>query len=145
MCMVRHPQLEPLASKFDARHGSPSADDGFSLLEMTIALFLMGLLLTLVAQSGVSMFERWNLTLTERRIRNQISVLSVQAFASRQAFTLDEAISGPIQVPNGWLVLSLEPVKYAESGVCSGGEIEIHSPKGRTWRYSLEPPYCRVG
>ncbi len=123
---------------------SPDKEAGFSLFEVTIALFLAALLLTLVAQSGVRMFDRWNTSITERDIRNQISALPAHAHAYRQTFTLTDALTEKISVPNDWQVTPIDQIIFAESGICSGGDIEIHSPKGRTWSYKLTAPHCIV-
>lgn len=119
-------------------------DAGFSLLEMTVALFLGALLLTLVAESGVSMLDRWQLSIAERNLRNQISALPLKAHASRRAFTLDQAIGSDVILPEGWAILADDEIFYADSGICSGGAVEIRSPQDRVWRYRLEAPFCRA-
>jgi len=120
------------------------AEAGFSLLEMTVALFLGALLLTLVAESGVSMLDRWQLSIAERNLRNQISALPLKAHASRRSFTLDEALGSDVTLPAGWTIVADDEIFYADSGICSGGVIEIRSPQDRVWRYTLEAPFCRA-
>ena len=120
------------------------ADSGFSLLEMTVALFLGAMLLTLVAESGVTMLDRWQLSLAERNIRNQVSALPLKAHASRRAFTFDEAIGSDIILPEGWTISAEDEIFYADTGICSGGVVEIRSPNDRVWRYSMEAPFCRA-
>lgn len=120
------------------------AEAGFSILEMTVALFLGALLLTLVAESGVSMLDRWQLSIAERNVRNQISALPLKAHASRRSFTLDEAVGSDITLPPGWTLIADDEIFYADSGICSGGAIEIRSPQDRVWRYTLEAPFCRA-
>lgn len=142
--MIQKLSIQLSTKRHFIRKHQMSTDAGFSLLEMTVALFLMGLLLTLVAQSGVSMFERWNLKLTERGIRNQISALPLQAHASRQSFSLDDALSGPVTVPTGWSVNTESPILYSDTGICSGGTLLIKAPNDREWVYRLSPPDCRV-
>ena len=119
-------------------------ESGFSLLEMTVALFLGAMLLTLVAESGVTMLDRWQLSLAERNIRNQVSALPLKAHASRRAFTLDDAIGADVILPEGWTISAEDEIFYADTGICSGGVVEIRSPNDRVWSYTMEPPFCRA-
>ncbi|WOR15364.1 prepilin-type N-terminal cleavage/methylation domain-containing protein [Hyphomonas sp. FCG-A18] len=117
---------------------------GFSLLEVTVALFLLGLMLTLVAQSGVRMVERWQMSSTERDIRNQINSLPLQAYASRQNLIIGADNQELLDLETDWQVSVGEPILFSQTGMCSSGELVIGAPRGRTWTYTISPPDCRL-
>ena len=115
---------------------------GMSLLEVVVTLFLVGILLMLMTQSGVRMFERWQSASTERDIRNQLNALPMQAFVARESQTFETAVQRYVELPVGWRVQAVEGLKYLPSGVCNGGQVSITSPRGQSWDYMVEPPRC---
>lgn len=115
-----------------------------SLLEVSVALFLVGIILMLMTQSGVRMFERWQVASTERDIRNQVNALPTRAFIERQVQPFATAVDRSVALPEGWRISASPGLTYLPSGVCSGGQVSITSPNGREWIYLVEPPSCHL-
>ncbi|MEO1015840.1 MAG: prepilin-type N-terminal cleavage/methylation domain-containing protein [Pseudomonadota bacterium] len=117
-------------------------EDGFSLLEIMVALALMALTLTLVSANAVQMLGRWQESSEFRDVRNRISGLRVRAYVAQQPFNLDPSSVGVLGLNEGWSVETDTPVRYLATGTCLGGALRITAPSGRSELIRLDPPDC---
>ncbi len=137
-----HEEKQTERGDVHTRNGRCSA--GFSLMEVMVALFLIGLVLTLAAQSSVSTFERWQESIDAKNIRNQISRIPVKAHASMRELNLSEQIENSVIIPDRWVVQAIKDTDYSRAGYCGEGSFYIRTPKGRTRSYEIYPPTCRA-
>lgn len=121
-----------------------SRDAGYTLLEVIVALGLLGLTLTLVAANGVQMLERWRENLAFREIQRQVRQLRFDAFYERRTIAWNLEDAAPLPLPTGWNAKSLGELRFLPSGVCVGGNFQIVAPSGRTQVFRLVPPNCDV-
>jgi len=113
-------------------------------MEVMIGLFLIGVILTLTAQSAVATFERWQQSIEVRKIRNQIDHLPVRAFSHMREFDLSQEISDTVETPEGWVVLTTKDTRYSVSGFCGQGAVTVETPTGRIYEFAISPPGCRA-
>lgn len=121
------------------RNGSEA---GYTLMEMLVALGLLGLTLTLVAGNGVQMLNRWTEQSEFRSVRRQIVQLRYDAYFQRQTLTWEP--NGPALIPlqQGWTAVVHTPLNFLPTGVCLGGTVHVRAPTGRTETVNLAAPDC---
>ncbi|MBM3535199.1 MAG: prepilin-type N-terminal cleavage/methylation domain-containing protein [Alphaproteobacteria bacterium] len=142
--------------------------DGFSLLELLLALVLLGLLVSLVLPRLDRLYLSFLFWLDQDRIEREIASLSGRAYLEGKALrlstwpppTLGSAqsthVSPPVSeptgasdeavrptLPEGWRVMVEPSILFRPDGVCSGGEAVIQAGD-IIRRLRLEPPRCRL-
>lgn len=127
---------------------------GFTLLEILVVLAIAGLLAGVVLPQLQKMAASVETSNQRADIRAAIEGLGYRAYVSGKAIQLASVESSggdgsndskmAIRVPAGWRVHALQPVDYAENGVCSGGRIVITNPARVREAFALKPPRCRL-
>ena len=130
------------AANLAQRQARADAARGFTLLELVVALAIMGSMLAVVAINGVKFLERYREQVAFRDIRSQISLTRYRALAENRRIGLDGQ-DAEISLPAGWRIETAAPIYYMPSGACLGGELSITAPSGRTERWRLDPPDCQ--
>jgi prepilin-type N-terminal cleavage/methylation domain-containing protein len=134
--------------RISATYPTPRArSDGFTLLEIMVVLVLLTLITSLVAPRLGTLYQA--LVLREQRddLILQVQGLPYRAFRTGREFHLGSADAAgvpPLDVPEGWVMDSDEPVVVKASGVCTGGTLELTHEDGERWAYRVEPPFCRM-
>jgi general secretion pathway protein G len=134
--------------RISATYPTPRArSDGFTLLEIMVVLVLLTLITSLVAPRLGTLYQA--LVLREQRddLILQVQGLPYRAFRTGREFHLGSADAAgvpPLDVPEGWVMGSDEPVVVKASGVCTGGTLELTHEDGERWAYRVEPPFCRM-
>lgn len=116
---------------------------GFSLMEIMVALFLVGLLLTLAAQSSVGIYQRWQQSIEMRQIKSELTNLRNRAFIERRNIDLEQELVASVELPDGWsLRIERDPL-FNQFGQCRPGEVWGIAPNGREYPMIVEPPGCK--
>lgn len=114
---------------------------GFTLIELTVVMLLLGVVLALAAPGLGRLYARLSLESSLAELHQQIGSLSLVAYALGEEGTLTELLERHAQLPEGWSLRGGDAVYIRSSGLCSGGTVELLTPSGsRT--LELEPPFC---
>ncbi len=123
-----------------------AAQAGFSLLEVLIALSILGLAVAIVIPSMSAVYERQqvheafsgvNAWLTDQR-------LSVRLSRVGRSHPAGPIFNPELELPSGWNVEFLSEWRIHSSGACGVSTVRISSPRGRIWERVVSPPDCRA-
>ena len=117
---------------------------GFSLMEIMVALFLVGLILSLAAQSSMGIYERWQQSIEMRQIKSELTNIRNRAFVERRDILLEQEFAATVELPDGWSVRVITDPLYNRFGQCRPGEVWGVAPTGREYPLIIEPPKCRA-
>ena len=117
---------------------------GFSLMEIMVALFLVGLILTLAAQSSVGIYQRWQQSIEMRQIKSELTNIRNRAFVEQRNINLEQEIAATVELPDGWAVRVITDPMFNRFGQCSVGEVRGVAPSGREYPLIIQPPTCRA-
>jgi type II secretory pathway pseudopilin PulG len=113
-------------------------------------------LAALMASVAIPAMQRWFDSISERAQLAEASI-QFQRLASRAALLsstvrLDKTTwqtklgdgEPALSLPEGWSVMSEEPIIFYHSGVCSGGSISLSTAPGRKVQLQIASPSCDV-
>lgn len=103
---------------------------------------LLAIVLTLSAQSGAEMLERWQYRATVKDVRNRIAALPLKSALSQQPIVLSQVPAADIGLPEGWSIEERVPLIFSRSGMCSAAEIALIDPAGHRHTFQIAPPDC---
>jgi prepilin-type N-terminal cleavage/methylation domain-containing protein len=130
---------------------------GFTLLEMVVALAIMGLLGALALPSLQKLTERTGFSLDRQDVERQLDQLPQIAASQGKALVLtssptndDPVPAGaslqepyPVKLPEGWVIEVAAPIRYRYDGTCSGGRLHLTTPSSQS-DYLMRPPLCEL-
>ena len=129
---------------------------GFSLLEMVIALAIMGLLGALAMPSLQKITERTGFSLDLQDVERQLDQLPQIAASQGKALVLtsspttEDAVSTGskkepylVKLPSGWQITVDAPIHYRYDGTCGGGRLHLATPASQS-DYLMKPPLCEL-
>ncbi len=122
---------------------------GFTLIEMLVVLFLVGLLTAVVFPSMERMARSHQLKTERDAILGRLGELGYEAFLSGKSITLSGSTSAvrvgyPIDLPEGWELRVNRPIEFRFNGICGGGEVALIAPDNLSEKFVLVPPSCEV-
>ena len=124
-------------------------DAGFTLIELVIALAVVGLGLSLVLPKLTSWVDRLAFSMRQQRFEDALAGLGSSARRSGHTVVLRSTGSAPsnteplpIELPSSWTVTVEPPISFRYDGICTGGTVRLSFPAGEQ-TYRLQPPYCR--
>lgn len=124
-----------------------AAHAGFSLLELLVVLALISMLTAMVAPSLQRTYNAISGSGERAETRRQLERLPLLARAADAPIELSTgdtaAIAAQLELPDGWLVRPLEPVRIEASGVCHGARVQIEG-RETIEEVVLASPDCRV-
>lgn len=116
-------------------------DSGFTLIELVVVIAIMGLLTSVVVPKLYTMERSARHSAQRTAIINEIGNLGYKAFATGKPFKLDK--DSALDIPEGWKILTRQPIRYDFDGICSGGTVVLVSPDGSEESMNLIPPLCK--
>lgn len=122
----------------------PSA--GFTLLELVVALAVMGLAMALVAPSGMRMVASWQERDEVHSVLREIAAIPAKVRRDKAAVTLDSSTSAEkvhelIPLPAGWEMELDQPLKIHASGACEQTDATLTTPH-QELRLRIQTPFC---
>ena len=128
---------------------SQQADNGFTLIELVVALAIIGLGLTFVLPRMMAWADRLAFSARQQRFEDALAELGSRARRSGRSVVLrstDLPPSSneppPIELPSSWSLTVEPPIAFRYDGICTGGKVRLSFPAGER-SYRLRPPYCR--
>lgn len=119
---------------------------GFSLLELLIVLVLLGLMAALAGPSLHRTYERLVASSERDEVLRQLSQLPLRVRARGKAVVLpdrSDALGAWLDLPTGWRVHTISPLRIELSGYCHGGRLRLSGP-GQVLEVGLRAPYCET-
>ena len=115
---------------------------GYTLLELVIAIAIMGLLLSISVGSAVNMTTRANERAAAQDLNDQIALLRRVAMTQSTGLVLDadtprEQIQTVIDLPNDWSIEPVGALIWYPSGLCEPGRYALQAPSGRRYTYEM--------
>ncbi len=128
---------------------SPRVDQGFTLIELVIALAIVGLGLSFALPRLTTWVDRLAFSMRQQRFEDALAGLGSRARRSGRTVILrstnvvpNSTEPSPIELPSAW-VLSVEPpIAFRYDGICTGGTVRLNFPAGEK-TYRMHAPYCR--
>jgi prepilin-type N-terminal cleavage/methylation domain-containing protein len=124
------------------------AERGFTLIELVVALAVIGLILTISLPRLSGWLDRFGFSSKEQRVHDSLAGLADTARRAGRSVYLrssdrsaNAADSAAIELPNGWTLTVEPPILFRYDGVCTGGTARVTVPEGEL-KYRLDPPFC---
>jgi prepilin-type N-terminal cleavage/methylation domain-containing protein len=124
-------------------------DEGFTLIELVIALAIVGLGLTFVLPRLSGWVDRMAFSMRQQRFEDALAELGSKARRSGRSvilhstnFAPNSTEPSPIDLPSTWAVTVEPPIAFRYDGFCNGGTVRLTFPEGEK-TYHLKPPFCR--
>jgi prepilin-type N-terminal cleavage/methylation domain-containing protein len=128
---------------------SRRVDKGFTLIELVIALAIIGLGLSFVLPSMMAWVDRLAFSARQQRFEDALAELGSRAHRSGRSVVLRSTDlvpnpnePPPIELPSSWSLTVEPPIAFRYDGVCTGGTVWLSFPAGER-SYRLQAPYCR--
>jgi prepilin-type N-terminal cleavage/methylation domain-containing protein len=127
---------------------SPRAEGGFTLIELVVALAVVGLILTVTLPRMSGWLDRFGFASKEQRVHDCLAGLAETArrggrtvYLRSSGKSAKAADSAAIELPSGWTLTVEPPIIFRYDGVCTGGTARVTFPEGEL-SYRLDPPFC---
>lgn len=124
---------------------------GFTLIEILVVLAIVGLMTGIALPRLTALYVSVENSSQRRLIQDQIEGLGYLAYARGKSILLETTDTSrspsnenPIQLPPGWRIDVLKPLRYSSQGICEGGKLTISDPAGGKAAFRLAPPICRL-
>lgn len=116
---------------------------GFTLIELSVALAIAGLLVAVAIPGLARLYARVQFNASVAELASGINALPRVAFALGEEGTLSDLAARHLDIPPGWTLAGADRIYIRSSGLCGGGRLHIVTPGGER-ELELEPPFCRV-
>ncbi|MEP3071945.1 prepilin-type N-terminal cleavage/methylation domain-containing protein [Maricaulis sp.] len=118
---------------------------GYTMLEVVVVVAIVAVALTVSTPALIRMIEQQrvqsvlrgiDIGLTDLRAASQIDARVIDAGEAEAALAAD--------LPVGWYILVDEAVTFSPAGVCNGGRLQVTTPRGREYVFSLARRTCSL-
>ena len=117
-----------------------------------IVIVVLGMLVGIAAPRMDTLYQSVRFYFELSQVRTEIAGLSSRAYLEGRPLRLEgwppadgQRVTSDVvrlTLPEGWRVLTDQPILYREDGVCFGGAVVIRAGLQEV-RYRLEPPRCK--
>ena len=128
---------------------SQRVDKGFTLIELVIALAIIGLGLSFVLPRMMAWVDRLAFSARQQQFEDALAELGSRARRSGHSVVLQSTDfaahsnePAPIELPSNWSLTVEPPIAFRYDGVCTVGKVRLSFPAGEK-SYRLQSPYCR--
>jgi len=113
-------------------------------MEMLVVMVIMALALSIVLPRLDVLAESFGAAAERETVIEAVASLGLVARSQgrRIRFTGQPELL-PGEMPEGWRVVTEQPVVFHSSGACDGGTVRVIG-RNREFLYRLDPPRCRV-
>jgi prepilin-type N-terminal cleavage/methylation domain-containing protein len=129
---------------------SPRADSGFTLIELVVAMAIVGLGLTFVLPRLTRWVDRLQFSMRQQQFEDTLAELGSKARRNGRTMVLHSTDRRPnsteqpaIELPSDWTLTVEPPIAFRYDGLCTGGTVRLRFPAGEK-AYRLLAPYCRL-
>jgi prepilin-type N-terminal cleavage/methylation domain-containing protein len=126
------------------------ADAGFTLIEIVVAIAIVGLALSFVLPRLSGLLDRLGSSMRQQRFEDRLAGLGSEARRTGRTVLLrstepqkKSGSDSAIELPSDWSLEVDPPITFSYDGICTGGIVRLSFPGGER-RYRLVAPYCRV-
>ena len=124
------------------------AECGFSLIELVVALAVIGLMLAVTLPRLSGWLDRFDFSSNEQRVEDSLAGLGQAARRAGRTMYLHssdkstkDGHSAVIDLPRGWSLTVEPPIVFRYDGICNGGTARVTFPGGER-TYKLVAPFC---
>ncbi len=122
-----------------------AAQCGFSLLELLVVLALTSMTVALVAPRLAQTVAAISRSGDRAEVGRQLRELPMQARRQASGILMPEQadLSALLELPQGWSVIALTPLRVRENGICDAADVQVkEGSMVEKWR--VEMPDCTV-
>ena len=120
---------------------------GYTLLEMTVVLAIIGLVMSLAAPPLFKTVERYRERVALEDVQRQLQRLPVLVARLGRAQHLDDQTPWPWGLPpldlGGWVLVYKTPLVIQANGYCEGAELELQHGE-RHVPFTVTAPFCAI-
>lgn len=130
----------------DVGHRRVIAQRGFTLLELLIVLALTSMVVALVAPRLSQTVAAISRSGDRAEVARQLEELPMHARRQAAAIAVQEHadLSTLLDLPEGWSVVALTPLRVRENGICDAADVQVRT-EGLVESWHLQMPDCAVG
>jgi prepilin-type N-terminal cleavage/methylation domain-containing protein len=125
-------------------------DEGFTLIELVVAIAIVGLGLTFALPRLMEWVDRLAFSARQQQFEDALAELGSRARRAGHTVVLrstdlapNSAEQAPIELPSNWSLTVEPPIAFRYDGICTGGTVRLRFPAGEK-SYRLLAPYCRI-
>ena len=124
---------------------TPVRGDGFSLVELTVVLVLVGLISAMALPNLATAYRRFEFHSALQQVHLRLAQLPLEVRLSGKPITIadPEDVTTYLEPQKHWHIEVIEPIRISFSGICHGGEVEFHL-EDFSERVAVSAPYCDV-
>ena len=115
---------------------------GYTLLELLIVMSLVSVVTAVTFPGLQRLYESVNNQVELEELTIEINGLGRKSYESSSAFVLTP--KSDLNLPDGWRLEIAKPIRYSQTGFCSGGTISLINDDELQLRQRLTPPYCQI-
>jgi prepilin-type N-terminal cleavage/methylation domain-containing protein len=120
---------------------------GFTLLELLVVLALISLLTAMVAPNLQRTYTAIVSSGERAEVRRQLERLPLLARAAGAAIQVapdaPAVLSDLLELPEGWTVAAVDPIRVEASGICHAARVRVHG-RDTVEQVLLSAPACQV-
>ncbi len=118
---------------------------GYSLLEVIVVIAILGVAATLSGPSISRMIAGQQAQQVVRGLVTEFGAIRADAFLSSSPYDA-AAIQARLSehAPSQWRVQVDDAIALSPGGYCAPGFVQISSPEGQTWTFSIAEGDCRA-
>jgi len=128
-------------------------NNGYTLLELIVVLFIFALLSGLAVPRLLNMYDSVQMAHETEEVISRLTMMSYEAWRQGKNFELsvyplpsEKAYQGqtlPLVLPAQWQLKTEKPIHFRANGTCDGGIIKLYHPQQR-FQITLIPPFCHL-